>query len=258
MSAPMRLSCLLVLLLSFAGRAWAQSSVLIIWDDNNADTQSLMTALQGAGLTVTLSDTAETGYDGTNPPLGVFDAVIHLNGTTYSADMPIDGQDALVDFVEHGGGYIHSEWSAYEFSYGRMQNMRDLIIVDRSGGGTGAVTYNVVPGKQGHDVLASIPSSMSINAGYNEGFAHSFGVDEPEVLMTDGSGYHAVVVREWGFGRVVGFSHAGNYQSLGALLDANVQQLFINASIWAGTASMKCPSRLGRKFHPTSRWLVSE
>jgi len=236
MSALLRLTILTTVVMSLAATAHAQN-VLIIWDDNGADTTSLATALSGAGMSVTLSDTDETLYDGTNPPLVGFDVVIHLNGTTYSTEMDTDGQDALVSFVQIGGGYIHGEWSAYEFGNNRMQNMSDLILFDRSGGATTVVTYNDVQGQEGHDILAGVPSTLSFDCGHNKGFVRAFGQDEPEVLMNHADGYHGVAVREWGYGRIVGFSHAGNYSNLGVLANANVQQLFINAAAWASNTA---------------------
>src|SRR5262245_26674172 len=68
------------------------SNVLLIYDTINADTNSLTAALAGAGNTITLRATSETGYNGTNPSPAGFDAVIHLDGTTYSTPMPAAGQ----------------------------------------------------------------------------------------------------------------------------------------------------------------------
>ena len=95
-------------------------NVLIIWDDasTNANTVSLKNALAAAGHTVTLSSVSETAWDGTNPSLAGFKVVIHLDGTTYSTNMPTAGQTALLSFVQNGGGYIGSEWLACENARG--------------------------------------------------------------------------------------------------------------------------------------------
>ena len=80
--------------------------VLIIWDNSrtNSNTLSLKNALKSEGFNVTLSTTNETAYNGSNPALTNFEAVIHLNGTTYGSEMPNSGQIALVDFVSIQGG----------------------------------------------------------------------------------------------------------------------------------------------------------
>ena len=66
----------------------------------------------------------------TNPSPDAFDVVIHLNGSTYSTQMPVTGQQALVDFVNDGGGYLGFEWSAYEVENNRMLAMQDLVLLD--------------------------------------------------------------------------------------------------------------------------------
>ena len=222
--------------LALAAPAWAYPDVLLIYDTNDANTQALVAALEAGGATVTLSDTDETGYDGTNPDPTAFDTVLHLNGTTYSSEMPTAGQDALVDFVDDGGGFIHGEWCAYEYGNGRMANMRDLILFDRDSGQEGSITVTAVAGYETHAVLDYVPDSFTFNAGQNEGYVYYFGVDEPEVIMTDNYGYDAVAVREWGQGRIVGFHHSGNYGGYDTLSDTNIQQLYLGAVEWTAAA----------------------
>ena len=148
-----------------AAAAGHASDVLIIYDTTAAGTGALTGALEGAGFTVTLSDTDETGYDGSNPSPYDFQAVIHLNGTTYSTSMPTSGQQALVDYVNDGGGFISTEWNAYEREYSTMETMSDLILLSRSSGreGGSAITYDVVKKEAGHPVLDGIPSLSLIH-----------------------------------------------------------------------------------------------
>ena len=217
------------------------SSVLLIWDINSGGTLALSNALATAGIAVTMSATAETGYNGVNPSPTAFSAVIHLNGTTYETDMPMAGQIALSNYVAGGGGYIQNEWDAYEFSVGRMARMRDLILFDRIELGIdGGVTLTNVPAQAGHPVLGGVPASFSIQTAFNFGPAHVFSINPVTILMRHHE-YDAVAVREFGLGRIVGFKHAGNYElssGFNTLSDANVQQLYINAVQWAGRPSL--------------------
>ncbi len=230
---PWLLSSLLSVLLS-ASPALAQSQVLLLWDVDDYRTQGLVDALTTAGLVVTLADTDETQYDGTNPDPTGFDVVLHLNGTTYNDEMPQAGQIALVDFVAAGGGFIHTEWDVHEYGeVGWLQDMGDLLLFDWSSGRDGALAYTVVAGQEGHPVMANVPASFGFIAGANVGGLHVFASDPATELMTDDAGSAAVAVREWGAGRIVGFNHAGNYASLETLLDANVQQLFVDGVMWA-------------------------
>ncbi|HPF50410.1 MAG TPA: glycine rich domain-containing protein [Draconibacterium sp.] len=73
--------------------------VLLLWDTNNSSTQSLKTKIEEAGYEVTMPTVPEYQWNNTNPPLDDFDAVIHLDGTTYLNAMSSDAQLALVDFV---------------------------------------------------------------------------------------------------------------------------------------------------------------
>ncbi len=240
-------------------------SVLLIWDTQSASTPALVTALENAGLNVTLSDTSAPGYDGTNPSPTGFGCVILLDGTTYDVGMPASGQQALVSYVQNGGGFIGGEWLANDFQDGYYQDMRDLVLFDRETGSESDLTYTVVPGMESHPVLAGVPSSFTVYTAYNVGPAHTFATDPVTVLMTDNKGSDAVAVRQFGAGRVVGFNHAGNYDSLPVLADPNIQQLYINGVEWAcafhydlnfqddGNASSVCLGSKGGNF----QWSVN-
>jgi hypothetical protein len=103
-------------------------NVLIIWDNSSSDsnTLSLKSALENEGFTVSLSSTNESSYNGTNPALSSYDAVIHLNGdATFNSDMPSGGQNGLVDFVHTlGCCYI----STLNGLFGLLQNMDTTAI----------------------------------------------------------------------------------------------------------------------------------
>jgi uncharacterized membrane protein len=211
-------------------------NVLIIWDNSssNSNTLSLKSALENESFTVSLSSTNESSYNGTNPALSSYDAVIHLNGTTtYNSDMPIGGQNALVDFVNTQGGlYIHTEWNVWAVSSrGHYSNMTELILFNYSGYGQGANTYTEVNAQSGHQILSDIPSSFSVSCGYNKGTAKTFESNPVTVLMTD-SGSDGIVIREYGNGKIMGMSHAGTW-SYPTLSNTNIQQLYINAINWA-------------------------
>ena len=105
-------------------------NILIIYDDSptNVSTLSLKSALEAESMTVTISDVNETAWDNTNPSVDGFDAVIHLNGTTYSNPMPNAGQTALVDYVTNDNGlYLAFEWNAYEAASHTI--MQDLFFM---------------------------------------------------------------------------------------------------------------------------------
>ncbi|MFN8543621.1 MAG: hypothetical protein U0807_05380 [Candidatus Binatia bacterium] len=227
------LSTVLSFLVLARGEAVAGTSVLLIWDVNNTNTQALKSALETAGMTVTLSATSQTLWDGTNPSPTGFDAIIHLNGTTFGAGMPVSGQNALVSFVQGGGGYLGGEWNAYDLSLGLRTPMRDLILFDHIQSLFGSFTLTKVPAQASHPVVVNVPTAFSISGGANRGLLHVFATSPGTVLMTDNLGSDAVAVRDFGLGRIVNYHHAGNYNGAALLSDGNVQRLFIDGVTWA-------------------------
>ena len=117
-------------------------TVLLLWDTQGPPTTALVNTLTDSGLRVVLSETNESGWDGTNPSLDGIDVVVHLNGTTWNTEMPKPGQKALVQFVRDGGGYVHHEWNSYQISVGQMLAMREIILFDRTSGYAGAITIS--------------------------------------------------------------------------------------------------------------------
>lgn len=210
--------------------------VLLLVDANTAGTTALVNAIVAAGYTVTVRPPPEYTWDGTNPPLTDFHCVIHLNGATYWAPLPVAAQTALVNFVQNGGGFIGSQWNGYERATGQQVDMNDLVLQlwpfpDNCGGCT--MTWTVVSGQEGHPVLAGIPGSFTFFAdGHDAGSQVVFGVNPSTVLMRSPGGGPAVLVRQFGSGRVVNFSHAANYGSGNTLQDPNIQKLYINALAW--------------------------
>ena len=211
-------------------------NILIIYDDSptNELTVSLADTLIDEGFDVAFSDVSESLWDNSNPSLEGFDIVIHLNGTTYDdgEEMPDTGQLALVDFVENNEGYyIGAEWNGYEISNGRMTKMQDLILLDRSTGSTGSINYVKVTEQSSHPVLDGVSDFEIIDGNKNIGSAHVFETDTCVVLMKDETN-DAVVVREFGNGKVLGFHHSGNYESKPHFSDKNIQQIIINFINW--------------------------
>src|SRR5262249_55480233 len=106
---------------------------------------------------------------------------------------------------------------------------------------SGPLTYNQVAAQAGHPVLAGVPPSFSFEAGWNMGTVHPFVTSPATVLMKDQWLDDAVAVRECGNGRIVGFSHAGNYGGYPVLSLAAIQQLYLSGSRWAGRMENRPP-----------------
>ena len=215
--------------------------VLILDDAEGPSTAALASSIAAAGFQVTSRLAPENTWNGTNPALTGFAAVVHLNGATWNAPLPPAAQTALTSFVQNGGGFVAGQWNGYEATVGQ-KSMPDLVL--QTYGLTGKEqecgncerTYTTVPGQENHPVLKGIPSPFTFKAdGHHAGPVAGFAVNPPTVLMRVSSGNAAVLVRDVGKGKVVNFSVSPNYVLGGAgktLLDANVRQLYVNALHW--------------------------
>jgi hypothetical protein len=229
----------LLLLTLLALPALASPRVLLLWDEKNAQTAELQKSLQNSGLEVVLSDASSAAYDGKNPALTNIDVVIHMNGTTWTTEMPREGQLALVKFVQNGGGYIHHEWNAYQLSIGMLESMRQLILFDRvSGQGPREITIKRVEDGKPHPVVWEVPKVFKMNGGANIGHVHAFADSPALVLARDDGGNDAIAVREYQLGRIVGFHHGGNWgvwngTGASSLASNEARRLFVDSVRWA-------------------------
>lgn len=208
-------------------------NVLIIYDDSptNVHTVSLKDALEGYGLSVTISSVPETQWDNTNPSLDGFNAVVHLNGTTYATEMPTAGQQALKNFVETQSGlYVGFEWSGYEVASGRMQDMIDLIIMN--GGGSGNVQPNsvdVISGQEAHPVLEGVSFPFTVTSIMQTAGIRQYQTGEQSVALLKVGATNAVAMRDFGNGHVLGFNFAPNFSSNSDVVAvAEVQKIIAN------------------------------
>ena len=240
-----RLQCLvvaaLVIGLSHMGlTAYADQPrrVLILPDAFTDGTDALFEALKSAGYDVTLSQAVEFNWDGTNPHLTGFDAVIHLNGATSHTPLAIQTQVALVEFVRNGGNFIGSQFNGYEQADKRQIDMPDLVLQlwpHPDNCNECEMEWAVVPGQERHPVLKGVPGTFTFFAdAHDAGPLVEFPANPALVLMTSPAAGPAVTVREFGLGRVVNFSFAPNSSTDLTLQDPNIQLLYVNAVAWQG------------------------
>jgi hypothetical protein len=221
-------------------------SVLVLADTDVVSTNALTTSLANSGAQVTVRPGPEYTWDGSNPSLDGFDVVVHLNGSSYEAGLPVEAQNALVSFVSNGGGYVGAKWNGQEY----QPNMDDLTLQGFGGDPAGPerscghcqITYEAEAVGAGHPMLAGLPASFTFTAdGHDAGPQIAFASNPSTVLMRVPSGGAAVLVREIGAGRIVNFSIAPNYyfddqgsiQDPVTLQDPNIQLLYLNAVNWA-------------------------
>jgi hypothetical protein len=216
--------------------------VLILSDVDGSTTTALANSIVSAGFHVGVARAPEYNWFGTNPSLEGYDAVIHLNGFTYNLPLAANAQSALRTFVNDGGGFIGAQWNGYEELAEQQTGMRELVLLGvgdplSDSCGLCDVTYTTVGGQESHPVLAGLPSSFTFYADGHDASPKPTGDPATVVLMRSPSGGPAVLVRDFGAGKVVNFSFAPNYADFQAdrrtLDDLKVQQLYINAVRWS-------------------------
>lgn len=224
------------LVMGFAPETACAAEVLVIYDSLDNETGHIALVLKRQGHTVVLSDTDETGYDGTNPSPYNFDVVVHLDGSTAEDEMPTAGQEELLAFVQDGGGYLHTEWLSFEVHQGRMLAMQELILFDfLEGAGNRGLVYSEVAAQAGHPILANTPATFWVyGLGYSRVKARVDPLEPITVLMTDDDGNDAIAVREYGAGRIVGFHLTPNWMATfgGPYTDPDIKQLVVDAVEW--------------------------
>jgi hypothetical protein len=216
-----------------AGVCACVKKVLLIEDDSAAGSAALATALTAAGFTVTQSAVPSYQYNGANPALAGYGAVVVLAGgpsaTSYQTDMPAAGQAAIVAFLNAGNGVVFTEWAAYQVAAGRWQTLAPFVLLTRTQSYTGQVTYTVDPAFASHPVWKGLAATFTFASTSNDGVTRV----APFVTRIAGSpqAIDAVAIRDAPAGRVVHVAHAGDYAPNG-WTNTNVQTLMANATGW--------------------------
>jgi trehalose utilization protein len=238
-------------------------SVLILADADGPSTDALADTLTAAGFQVTIRPAPEYGWNGTDPILDGFDVVVHLNGSTYDGNFDQNAQATLSSFVENGGGYVGAQWNGAEFT----PFMADLVLQGAGGMedaqamncGFCQITYQTVVGQEGHPLLSGLPSSFTFTAdGHDAGPEVAFTTNPSSIVMQTSSGRPAVLVRDFGTGKVVSFSFAPNYpfddagepQTPATLHNGHIKGLYVNAVRWAAGSSAGEPQPQTITFDP--------
>jgi hypothetical protein len=189
---------------------------------------------------VTTSRTPSSEYAGLPALAGSpapFGAVVVLAGDltrTPPADMPAAGQQAIVDFVRAGRGLVLTEWAAFRLAAQPTpgwQILRPLVLLHRTGGYSGQLTYQVEPAFSSHPLWAGLSPSFVFTSASNVGaIAPASGASR---VATSAQAGDAVALRDFAPGRVVHLAHAGGSVPHG-WSNVNIQRLVANAVGWTG------------------------
>ena len=236
-------------------------------------TPALVTALTNAGFNVTVAPVPHYQWNGTNPPLDDFEAVIYLNGGNVVRPLPPSpaGQAALEAYVAAGGGFIGTQYLGHQRGIS-VRGMNNLILMggwrlDTGcahpppwGVGCGTMQFAVVPGQELHPVVAGVQPLV--------GYIDNYEIDEPVTFATDpsrplmelsGVGPCVLARQITGGGRIVNFCWAPNSNSSRTLAEPSIQQIFVNAVNWvAGVTGDPPPNNRPPTASVASVWSGGE
>ncbi len=221
-----------LLWLPSSGAASDALDVLVL-DDGGAESADLVSLLGSVGHTVTLSSDdgqLESDFDGAVYDLADHAVVIWLDGDlSRDEDMPAAGQQALVAWVESGGGLLHTAATSARYEDdGENADAVDLMLLEGSELTIGTADFEVFDGthpatgtyKTGDTFqilgLGMVPSSAGLGTTLIE-WAPGSSPEGP---------YEALVVDDLGDGRVAQLGWLGH---VGAGWSSNLD--YTNSSV---------------------------
>ena len=206
-------------------------SVLLLADSNTATAATLQTALEDAGLMVTVINSGTSSYAGT-PAAADFGAVLNTVGDQYSTPMPLTGQEAIVAAHAAGTGYVTSEWASYQaVNIATAATLAPLVLMNYTSSYSSANSFTLT--SSAHpiwDGLATTLSSTSYITGAIGTIVNS-GVAIATYTTTGAATGPFVLVREGSGGRIVHHTHSGSQTTF--ISDANLVRVFVNSAQWA-------------------------
>lgn len=225
----------LAFLLGGQGQASA-ANVLLFSTSYGPYDMAIQSGLQGLGHTVVIGPQYTT-FNGSNPDLSGFDAVLLVPSYNYAAgDMPAAGQTALLTFISAGGGLITGEWIVWkEVAQGSFMMLRDAVPVVPNSvyRGDAAVTYTT---DTPDDILnAGVDPAFTFTADNVSGTETLFAPKDGAIVFYDSdyqAGAAGVIGWRYGAGGVISISTVIGSMEVG---NSNYGQLLANAVTWVAT-----------------------
>ncbi len=237
-------------LLALSGGLWQQTaasaapvggaSVYLLISGDAATDSAVTSTLTARGFSVT-EGVEWSAFDGSQVNLNLTDVVVFLNNHNWSDDdMPVDGQQALVDFVNAGGGLITGGWSGYNANGNDLQTLEAVFPFTYSSFvSQSPTTYTQVSAEA--TLNANLPTAFTFAlgdvGGTEEQIAAKAGATE--FYSSSGTGQAGLVGWHSGSGNVASFS---NLLTATSFDNADFATLFANAVEWAdqGRFSLSC------------------
>jgi hypothetical protein len=207
--------------------------VLILRDDYSD--QLYKSVLEAEGMQVRITDQPFPWWNGTNPSPDGFNVIVLPCANYYFYQMSAEGQNALISFVNNGGGFLPIEWITYGQAYYNSFNlMNDILLFDPS-------QWNYSGGDQTFEKVGAHPITLDLPSSFYCSFYHngnSGGLKPGATAILRGSFLpNAVAVKQQGKGRIVQFALEANVLATMCTSDENIKKLLVNSINWAGKSN---------------------
>lgn len=182
-------------------------------------------------------------YDGSTDLSG-YDAVLLLTNSNWnSGDMPVAGQQQLLDFVDQGGGLVTHEWLVWKHaSQASFQTLFDAIPVVSTAtfNLTGTITYTQATADA--TLNQGLPTMLTFTADSFSGTETDYAPKAGATVYYDSSNLDAGVIGwDYGMGRAMSISTLIGTNQLN---DANYSQLLSNSMDWVSGVVVPEPSAM--------------
>jgi PEP-CTERM motif len=217
--------------------AHAGVSVYVTSSGNATADAALVSSLTGFGNTVTLG-VEYTAFDGTQSLAGIQTVYFQPTYNWASGDMPAAGQNALVSFVNGGGGLVTAEWLVWKVASSSSTQLTAIapllpIVPTSSFDSTATGSFGVTTANA--TLNAGLPSSFSTPLESIGGTQTQFTTLRPGATSYyANNGFIGVAGTTSGAGRVLSFNTVNGQ---GQVADANFGRLLSNSMTWAANAS---------------------
>ncbi|MBI5375464.1 MAG: Ig-like domain-containing protein [Candidatus Schekmanbacteria bacterium] len=213
------------------------SLVVYVMSSGDADTDQAVINALVARKHIPVLGPQVGEWDGTQTDIYGYNVVVLQNSYNWSSSgsMPVSGENALIDFVDSGGGLVTGEWLIWNIdSGGRHTGLDPIIPADmvswNSASSTSYSQYDISDPILNNGLPSSFTFSMNSISGSESNLAAKSGATE--YYYSSNSGAAGVVGWDYGSGRVISFS---TLLSDVELSNSDYSTLFVNAVEWAGT-----------------------
>lgn len=153
--------------------------VLLLSSSVMAIDQAVVDRLEQYGLVAVVGPTYD-GFDGTTSLIPYDVVYVQANANWGVGDMPLDGQEQLLEWVQAGGGMLTGEWTTWKAGGSQFTILRDALPARATNGYTATATVTYSQSELDPLVHDGLPSTFTFEA-------DSFGGTEVALDPKDGA-----------------------------------------------------------------------